>query len=172
MPQISSLTLALLAALSSGAAAEPVRVALSDKRWALEADLGNADVRENKAIEDGSAAKLLITRERDGLTLSVYLEKMPELKNAKACRDYYWKRKRQDTEAKTEVKLSESHGAARVAYTVADFDGMRIVQRHVHAYLWKDAVCADAHLIMVGYKPSDQKALETVLKSLKFVKIP
>lgn len=165
--------LPLLSLLALTVRAEPLKIALADKRWAVQVDAGDVDVRENSAIEDGSSAKLQATRERDGLTLSVYLEKMPDLKkNAKACRDYYWGRLKTARDGKTDVKLAESRGSARVFYTVPDFDGMKIVQRHAHAFLWKEGACVDVSVIMVGFKPSEQKTVDGILKSVKFVKIP
>jgi len=164
--------LALLACLLGGARAESLQVGLPGLPWSLQAEADGVKVRKNGPSQDGNSAKLMVTREKDGLTFSVYMEKMPDLKSAKDCRDFYWKRASQDTEVREDVTLSDSRAFSRVEYEVSDFGGMHIVQKHVHAYLWKDGVCADAHLIMVGYKPSNHKALDAILKSLRFVKTP
>lgn len=164
--------LPLLALLAATARAEPLRAALADKHWAVQIDPGEMDLRENEAIADGSSTRLLATREKDGLTLSITLEKMPDLRSAKACRDYYWGRLKRGNDGKTDVKLSDSRGAARVEYAKPDFEGIKILQKHIHAYLWKDGVCADTSLIMVGYKSADQKGLEAIVKTLKLVKTP
>lgn len=164
--------LVLLACLPGGARAESLLIGLPGLPWSLQAQADGVRVRKNGPSQDGSSAKLMVTREKDGLTFSVYMEKMPDLKSAKDCREFYWKRASQDTETREDLALSDSRGTSRVEYTVSDFGGMHIVQKHVHAYLWKDGVCADAHLIMVGYKPSSRKDVEVILKSLRFVKTP
>ena len=170
---LSFVALAALLSFSPGkvqAASGPLQLSLPGRDWTLQIDGTGFDLQEHKAKNDGTATKLLATKEKLGLTLYMYIEVQTGMKNAKDCRDYYWKRAQEGPGKKEAVRRSESGKMAQVEYMITDFQGLPLQQKNVNTYLFKDGTCADIHLSKIQYNPRDKKSFDTILRSIKFIK--
>src|SRR5581483_3773958 len=62
-----------------------------------------------------------------------------------------------------------TNSIATVEYVIPEFQGIKLEQKNVHAYLGARNLCAEVHLSKAAFKPDDQKLFETVLQSIRLL---
>jgi hypothetical protein len=124
-------------------------------------------VQRDTTRRDGHSRSLYADDKGLGLTLSVFLERVPRSASAKECREFYWQKLCRSPVKMEEVKMSERGEMAILEYTVRDFGPQlplpedvkqmlgKFEQRHLNAHLTRGGVCIDIHLSKV-LKPGDE----------------
>jgi tetratricopeptide (TPR) repeat protein len=173
--------LALLAALFCATAA-PSATAQAQKlpdlstlgvpgnNWVLQIQTEGFTLDRNQTADDGFGRMMMASNPATGVVLSVFLEKAPKKGNSHEAREYYWEKSKKSPVKKDDIKLSDVGNLPIVEYFVKEFQGARIDQKSVNAYLAKDDTWIDVHLSKVQFKPEDQALFDAILKSLKIVK--
>jgi hypothetical protein len=99
--------------------------------------------------------------------MSAYLVKAPNAGSSKDARAYYWGYEEKSPLKVEDVKMTDLGEMSLIEYTVKEFQGRRIDQKHFRGFLAKDDVWFDIHLSKVQYKPEEEKLFTSILKSGK-----
>jgi len=142
------------------------RMTFPGKPWSLVLDAGSYTFKTLETKPDGSGISTYGEDKASGMILSIFLEKAAHDGDARACREYYWKRAKKSPFRKKDVTFSERGEMALVEYLTPSYQGVRIDHKNVNAYLSNDGIWVDIHLSKTQYKPEDAELFEKVLKSV------
>ncbi len=168
----AALLLALCCAInapSQQASSGKVQMAIPGVNGVLEFDVG-LTTPETRVRPDGKEVQLRAFGRPDGLTITAFLQRVTFPASAEKCRDEWWPDTKKgpfqrDNLQETVVK----DGIARVEFIVPEFQGVKVEQKNIHAYLGARDLCAEMHLSKAGYKPGDQKLFEDFLASVRLL---
>jgi hypothetical protein len=144
-----------------------VQMAIPGVKGVLELDVGPT-TPETSVRPDGKEVQLRAFGRPDKLDITAFLQQVTFPASPDKCRDEWWSEGKKapfqrDNLQETVVK----DGVARVEYIVPEFQGVKVHQKNVHAYLGAGDLCAEIHLSKVAFKPDDQKLFEDLLASVK-----
>lgn len=151
-----------------GVATVPLRVALPGRSWAVLVDLpGFAVARVAGGKVAPGALHVLGRSAETDLVASVLLSPAGAARDAAGCRDEALQRLRASVAGLDDVQGGGGAGAAaRLSYRVRAGPG-GAPERHAHAFLWRDGVCASVHVSKAAPAPEDEGRVEAVLSSLR-----
>lgn len=165
--------LSLVGALATGnpKTEEPVKSAilltLPKLDWALEVGGAELIVEQKEIAPDGKSARFLAVDWTTGILVSGFLEDRGRPATAEQCRDFYFA-KLKDTPPKEENIVPSKLGNMAVAeYTVKEYAGRKMDQKHVNAYLTKGNIWIDVHLSKVEFKEEERELFNTILRDVK-----
>jgi tetratricopeptide (TPR) repeat protein len=146
-----------------------VQMAIPGVKGVLEFDVGPT-TSETHVRPDGKEVQLRAFGRPDNLNITAFLQQVTFPASAEKCRDEWWPDTKKgpfqrDNLHETVVK----DGIARVEFIVPEFQGVKVQQKNIHAYLGGRDLCAEIHLSKVGYKPDDQKLFEDFLASVRLL---
>jgi hypothetical protein len=146
-----------------------VQMAIPGVKGVLESDVGPT-TPETHVRPDGKEVQLRAFGRPDNLNITAFLQQVTFPASAEKCRDEWWPDTKKgpfqrDNLHETVVK----DGIARVEFIVPEFQGVKVQQKNIHAYLGGRDLCAEIHLSKVGYKPDDQKLFEDFLASVRLL---
>lgn len=163
---VALLTLGLSLQAQSGVKDE-LEISLPGKNWALKLDARGFEVEEEEISPDGSARSLFAQNGRTRMVMSVFLEKAPKKGDSKAARAYYWNQAKKSPPRETAAKMRQVGKMAIVEYFIKEYEGEKINQKHLSAFLAKGDIWIDIHLSKVKFKPRDKRLFEAILKTAK-----
>jgi tetratricopeptide (TPR) repeat protein len=137
------------------------------KPWALMVNTRGFKLEQSKMRADGEGRYVFATNESTGVAFSVFIERAPAAGDSVACRQYYWSKELKAQPKKDDVKLSELGSLALAECTVKEFQGIKVNQRNVHAYLAKDDIWIDIHLSKTPFQPGDEHFFTDILKTVR-----
>ncbi len=95
-----------------------------------------------------------------GVTLTAFIEKVPDARDASSCRKHYAKSLK---DSHVHVSTSERGEMALAEYEIA-WQGSAVTnQRHLHAYLHREGFCVDLHLSKAPFKAGEEGLFTAVL---------
>ena len=141
---------------------------LPDKSWSLDVGpfAGFGVIRADFNKDMTGRMLILKNREKD-IALSIFMEKAPMKGDSRTCRDYYWEKERESAARKEEVKFSEAGDMAVTEYIVRSQDGLA-VRRNIDAFISRDGIWIDIHIIKEKYSAADNELLLSLLKQKRF----
>jgi tetratricopeptide (TPR) repeat protein len=172
--RVAMKTTALLFALcfainapSQQASSNKAQMAIPGVKGVLEFDVGPT-TPEIRVRPDGKEVQLRAFGRPDKLDITAFLQRVTFPASAERCRDEWWPDTKKgpfqrDNLQETVVK----DGIARVEFIVPEFQGVKVHQKNVHAYLGAGNLCAEIHLSKIAFNPNDQKLFEDFLASVK-----
>lgn len=141
------------------------RVEVSGAKGILEINVGASPWYLEFVPEDKWT--MLHARQRpDHVSITAQLRQVTFAATAESCKNELWPKLKQSLGDRT-ANLQESSygGAGRVQY---DFSGASNTQsHHLLAYWGAGDLCAEVHLIKIGFTPQDQTAFEQILSSVR-----
>ncbi len=146
----------------------PYELSLLTSNWSLVLDLSSFAILGRKTSQDQQGTSVLATNNLTGVFLSVFLETTPDLKTAQACREYYWSKSLKGPNPKTDIRLYETDQMALVVWTVQEYQGVKLQQRNISAYMAHEGVCLNLHLSKTSFRPGDQAQFDRILNSVTF----
>jgi tetratricopeptide (TPR) repeat protein len=147
-----------------------VRIAIPGVPGALEINVGSTTVDQDVS-EDGREVRLTAIHRADGLLLTASLQKVSFPASAERCRSEWWPQTKKGAKIRRE-ELNESDfkdGIARVEFIVPEYNGARLRQKNIHAYVGGGNLCAEVHLSKVEFTPQDQSLFENVLATVRLL---
>jgi tetratricopeptide (TPR) repeat protein len=158
-----------LSALAQAGKSSPIQMTIPGVKGILEFDIGPT-TPEISLRPDGREVQLRAFGRPDGLEITAFLQRVAFPASAEKCRDAWWPDTKKgpfqrDNLQETVVK----DGIARVEFVVPEFQGMKVQQKNIHAYVGGGDLCAEIHLSKVAFKPGDQKLFEGLLASVKLL---
>jgi len=147
----------------------PVQMAIPGVEGVLELDVGPA-TPETRVRPDGKEVQLRAFGRPDKLNITAFLQRVTFPASPEKCRAEWWPGTkeapfRRDNLQETVVK----DGIARVEFIVPEFQGVKVQQKNIHAYIGARDLCGEIHLSKVAFKPEDQKLFEDLLASVKLL---
>lgn len=143
------------------------RLGVPDTNWMLEIQTDGFDLQETQVSDDGFGTMMMASNPKTLMVMSVYLEKAQHKGDSREARKYYWANTDKNSPRKEDIRISEFGGLPIVEYKVKDFQGTRVNQKSVNAYLAKDDVWIDVHLSKVQFSDADQELFDSILKSIR-----
>lgn len=146
------------------------QMAIPGVKGVLEFDVGPTTF-EIRVRPDGKEAQLRAFGRPDKLAITAFLQRVAFPASAERCRDEWWPGSKKavsiqrDDLQETVVK----NGIARVEFIVPEFQGVKVRQKDIHAYLGRADLCAEIHLSKPSFNPDDQRLFEDVLASVRLV---
>ena len=150
-----------------GARTVPLRVEIRGKAWAVLVDLPGFRMFKPKRSDDGGGVLVLGQDPSSGLVASVIIRPASGARDAAGCRDADLPRIRESSEV-LELRIGAEGPAARASYSVAAPGAPKVRQRHGHAWLEREGICANVHVSKVAPEPGDAEAMERILSSARF----
>jgi hypothetical protein len=158
-----------LSALAQTGKSNLVQMGIPGVKGVLEFDVGPT-APEIRVRPDGKEVQLRAFGRSDGLEITAFLQRVTFPASAEGCRDAWWPDTKKgpfqrDNLQETVVK----DGIARVEFIVPEFQGVKVQQKNIHAYVGGRDLCAEIHLSKVAFKPQDRKLFEDLLASVKLL---
>jgi hypothetical protein len=170
------LVAALVVAAPGSPAAQPsapglMVVSLPAASWGVTLALPDFVITESRTRSDGTARALRAERRAAGMILSAFIVPAPAGDGARDCRDAFWQRLQSGPAASSyrDVHHSETGDTALTEYVISEVQGMRIDQKHLHAYLGKAGSCIEIHLSKTLFEPSDQQLFTALLAAVRLI---
>lgn len=145
------------------------KLSLPGKNWALEIALPFFDIRQDQVSPDGQARNLLATMDQQGIIVTVMIGPAPPKGSSEELRDRAAARLKTETTIKEDdLKVSEYKQMPTLEYTVKEFKGTEVQQKHLNAYLFKDGVWINIHFSKMQFKAGEEHLFYQILDSVKF----
>jgi hypothetical protein len=146
-----------------------VQMVIPGVKGVLELDVGPT-TSETRVRPDGKEVQLRAFGRPDKLEITAFLQRVTFPASAEKCRDEWWPGTKKgpfqrDNLQETVVK----DGIARVEFIVPEFQGVKVQQKNIHAYVGGGDLCAEIHLSKLSFKPDDQKLFEDVLATVRLL---
>jgi len=151
---------------------EVYEIGLPEAGWTVALALPGYRIMAEQERPDGQGKMMQASNDRTQMIISVFVEREPGLGSSKKCRDFYWAKDRRSPIPKSEIVLSERDSMALVTWMVKEFQGSRVMQRNVKAFLGHEDACVDIHLSKVNFRTSDEQLFDAVLQSIQIREQP
>jgi tetratricopeptide (TPR) repeat protein len=156
--------------LAQTGSSNKAEMAIPGVKGVLQLDVGPTTF-QTRVRPDGKEVQLQAFERPDQLKITAFLQNVTFAASAEKCRDEWWpgtkkavKMQRNDLQ-ETVVK----DGIARVEFIVPEFEGVKVRQKDVQAYLGSGNLCAEIHLSKTAFNPDDQKLFEDLLASVELL---
>jgi hypothetical protein len=161
--------LAVLSVLSVGQN-NSIHMFLPGRKGAIEMRLPQGyHVKQGGLRPDGKQFKL-VAEGPDTLYMTAFVEVAPRPGTSVQVRDDWYGGLKHNSKMKMENEtLLEKDDAAIAAYTVHEYQGMRVEQRSVHAYYGGEDIWSEIHVSKTSFKPADQKLFDELLSGVKYI---
>ena len=143
-----------------------VSLSLPDIQWSLNVKLPGFELQQKEIAQSGEAARFFASNPDSGIVISAFLERAPHTGNSKECRSYYWEKAKQSPFKKEDIKQYELNDFALVEYIVPEFQGMKVNQKNMNAYLVVDDYWIDIHISKTDYQDSDEQYFRTIIDNV------
>jgi tetratricopeptide (TPR) repeat protein len=143
-------------------------MAIPGVRGVLELNVGDVEY-QTRVRPDGLEVQLQALGRKDGLNITVFLQRVDFSASPEKCRDAWWPGTKDAVKLKRD-DLQENvikNGMARVEYIIPEFQGMLVRQKSIHAYLGNHDLCVEVHLSKVEFRPTDLELFEQVLSTVR-----
>ena len=154
--------------------AEPVKtnditLSLPGLTWALEIDAPSFKIVDKEFTRDGKNVRIEAERTQPHIIISAFLEEAAGKGSAVECRDYYWAKAQEGLKMikRDDLKVYESDGMGFVEYTIKEFQGRKVNQKNINAFLAKDGYWIHIHISKGDFKLEDDASLRTILKEIR-----
>lgn len=160
------------AAMAQQSGTDHVRMTIPGIAGALELNVGAA-TWQTRVRDDGIETQMRAMERQDHVLISAFLQKVDFAATAEKCREEWWtgtEKGYKSHNLKMEHMARSSDGAiARVEFLVPEFQGKKVNQQSLHAYLGSGNLCAEVHLSKLQFSPDDQKLFEDVLRTVRLL---
>ena len=174
MKRSGALGLALIFAFAPTARSQQnssLKVSFPGKTWAIQIPASGFKVEPEEIKPDGRKY-LLATNDKNGVTISVTLERGGQPAKAEECHESMSRRAQQAASEKvTDIGTRDVGLFSILEYTITQMNGIRFNQRNIFACLAKEDVYADLHLSKVSFQPSDEGLLMAYVQGAQLVDV-
>ncbi len=161
------------AAGADSSIAEPRTIlSLPGKSWGVALELQGYDISINGT--KGNGRRYVMASHRDtGVNVSATLESAGEPATTAGCIAFLeMLGKSPLARAARDAKLTTTSTLPSLEYTVQEFQGVKLAQRHVHLCYPKDNVYMDLHLSKVQFTPADETHFRAFLDTVRIEPAP
>jgi hypothetical protein len=125
---------------------------------------------ETRVRPDSKEVQLRAFGRTDGLDITAFLQRVTFAASAEKCRDAWWPDSKKSPLPKTDIQEKPvENGMARAEYIIPEFQGVKVQQKNVHAYLGSRDLCAEIHLSKAGFRAEDENLFDDLLSSVRLM---
>lgn len=136
--------------------------------WYFGLDGSGFKMEKRQSKPDGKSAYFLMSNEKSGTNISLFIEPAEKCKSATECSDMVWKLGNPSWENPENIKFSEIGEAGVFEFLVPTFRGLPVRQQNIYAQFVKDGYWIDLHISKALYQPSDRSALVKFVETASF----
>ncbi len=170
----SSITFVLVFVLPVLATAQTVsedRIAFttSDAPSLVSLDSKNLDIQDQQIKHDNKSGYFLLSNQREGFTVSLFIEPAVKCKTSAECRDFVWKTGNPEWGKVQDVIQSKIGDVSYFEFFRPTVQGQPLQMLDMYAEFVEDGYWVDLHLSKVQYKKEDHLRFEDFVKSIRFL---
>jgi tetratricopeptide (TPR) repeat protein len=144
------------------------RISLPGESWGMEVTLPGFEVVQDDLRGDGKGRRIMAGNEGRGYVVSIFLEPVPDNKTAAELRDWDASGHKKSPLKPTDFRSAEYRQIPTLEYVIREFQGHRVNQKHLNAYIVHRGFWAHIHLSKVEFKDGDEKLFYEIVDSVKF----
>ena len=172
--RLISLTFAIGLLLSAFAAAQTVsedRIAFTtpDAPWMVSLDGMNFDFQNQQIKPDNKSGYFLMLNEKEGMTVSLFIEPAVKCKTSAECRDFVWKSGNPKWGKVQDVVQPKIGDVSYFEFFRPIVQGQPLEIFDMYAEFVEDGYWVDLHISKVQYKKEDHKLFENFVKAVRFI---
>ena len=167
-PALLILSFFCAAASARQSAGDVRRISIPGEKWAMEVSLPGFVVEQDDVRPDGKGRRIMAGLEAKGYVVSIFLEPIPGGRSAAELRDWDASGYRKGPLKATDFKSAEYKQIPTLEYTIKEFQGQQVNQKHLNAYIVSGGFWAHIHLSKVLFEPGDEKLFYSIVDSVKF----
>jgi len=172
--RLISLTFAIFFLLSVFAAAQTVnedRIAFTtpDAPWMVSLDGKNLDFQNQQIKPDNKSGYFLMLNEKEGMTVSLFIEPAVKCKTSAECRDFVWKTGNPKWGKVQDVVQSKIGDVSYFEFFRPTVQNQPLKMFDMYAEFVEDGYWVDLHISKVQYKKEDHLLFENLVKSVRFI---
>ena len=145
-----------------------LRVAVPGEKWALEVNLPGFEVVQDEVRGDGKGRRVMAANKQRGYVVTVFLETIPNGETAAELRDLDASGHKKSPINPTDFRSAEYKQIPTFEYTIKEYQGYQINQKHFNAYIVHGGFWSHIHLSKGLFQPGDEKLFYEIVDSVKF----
>ena len=168
------ITFVLVFVLSAFVTAQTVnedRIAFttSDAPWLVSLDSKNLDIQDQQIKHDNKSGYFLLTNQKEGFTVSLFIEPVVKCKTSAECRDFVLKTGNPEWGKVQNLVQSKFGDVSYFEFFRPTVQGQPLQVQDMYAEFVEDGYWVDLHLSKVQYKKEDHLLFENFVKSIRFI---
>ena len=172
--RLISITFVLVFVLPMLATAQTVnedRIAFttSDAPWLVALDSKNLDIQDQQIKHDNKSGYFLLTNQKEGFTVSLFIEPVVKCKTSAECRDFVLKTGNPEWGKVQNLVQSKIGDVSYFEFFRPTVQGQPLQILDMYAEFVEDGYWVDLHLSKVQYKKEDHLLFENFVKSIRFL---
>ncbi|MBA2736103.1 MAG: DUF4019 domain-containing protein [Pyrinomonadaceae bacterium] len=148
---------------------DQIAFTVSDAPWMIMLDSKNLDIKDQQIKRDGKSGYFLLSNEKEGFTVSLFIEPAVKCKTSAECRDFVWKTGNPEWGKVQDVVQSKIGDVSYFEFFRPTVQGQPLQMLDMYAEFVEDGYWVDLHLSKVQYKKEDHLLLENFVKSIRFL---
>ena len=172
--RLISLTFAIVFLLPVFASAQTVsddRIAFTtpDAPWMVSLDGKNLDFQNQQIKPDNKSGYFLMLNEKEGITISLFIEPAVKCKTSAECRDFVQNTGNPKWGKVQDVVQSKIGDVSYFEFFRPTVQDLPLQMFDIYAQFVEDGYWVDLHVSKVQYKKEDHKLFENFVKSVRFI---
>ena len=172
--QFAPLSIVVIFLFQVFAAAQTVtedRVAFttSDAPWMVNLDSKNFAIEDQQVKRDNKSGYFLLQNEKDGMTVSLFIEPAVKCQTSLECRDFVWKTGNPEWGKIQNVVQSKIGEVSYFEFYRPAIQNQPIKMLDMYVEFVENGYWVDLHISKTSYKKEDHLLFENYVKSLRFV---
>lgn len=141
----------------------------SDAPWMVNLDSKNFAIEDQQVKRDNKSGYFLLQNEKDGMTVSLFIEPAVKCKTSPECRDFVWKTGNPSWGKIQDVVQSKIGEVSYFEFYRPTIQNQPIKMLDMYAEFVENGYWVDLHISKTSYKKEDHLLFENYVKSLRFV---
>ena len=137
--------------------------------WMITLDSKNLDIKDQQIKHDNKSGYFLLENEKDGLTVSLFIEPAVKCKTSAECRDFVWKSDNPQWGKVQDVVQSKIGDVEYFEFFRPTVQNQPLQVLDMYAEFVEKGYWVDLHISKVQYKKADHLLFENFVKSVRFV---
>jgi hypothetical protein len=168
---VSFIVIFLFQAFASAQTVSEDRVAftVSEAPWMITLDSKNLAIKDMQIKHDNKSGYILMENEKDGLTVSLFIEPAVKCKTSAECRDFVWKTGNPEWGKVQNVVQSKINDVSYFEFFRPTVQDQPLKMLDMYAEFVENGYWVDLHISKVLYKKENHLLFENFVKSARFV---
>jgi hypothetical protein len=140
-----------------------------DAPWLVMFPNKDLEIQDQQIKPDMKSGYFLLWNEKQGLTVSLFIEPAVKCKTSVECRDFVWKTGNPAWGKLQDVVRSKIGDAHYFEFFRPTIQGKPLQMFDMYAEFVENGYWVDLHISKVGYKKEDHQIFENLVKSIRFI---
>lgn len=140
-----------------------------DSPWLVMFPNKNLEIQDQQLKPDKKSGHFLLTNEKDGFTVSLFIEPVVKCKTSAECRDFVYRTGNSEWGKIQDVVQSKIGDVSYFEFYRPTVQNQPLQMLDMYAEFVQDGYWIDLHISKVQYKKADHLLFENFVKSIRFV---